>query len=180
MTLARRIVVYGVTGSGKTTMAEALGRALDLPWHAVDDLTWEPGWVQVPLEEQRRRISAICAGEEWVLDAAYGRWIELPLARADLIVALDYPRWFSLQRLVRRTVSRAVRGTEVCNGNRESLRTAFSRDSIVLWFFRSFAKRRRRMKEWANRPDGPQVMRFTRSRDAQQWLASLRPAGQGS
>lgn len=165
------MLVYGVTGAGKTTMAEAISRATGLPWHAVDDLTWEPGWVQVPLEEQRRRITDICAGEEWVLDAAYGPWLDIPVTRSELIVALDYPRWVSLQRLLRRTARRLVLRTEVCNGNRESVKVLFSRESIVLWHFQSFAKRRRRMDDWANHPDAPEVLRFTRPRDADQWLA---------
>jgi adenylate kinase family enzyme len=96
-----RILVYGVTGSGKTTLAAGIAARTGLPWHAVDELTWEPGWVAVPLEEQRQRIGAICQSERWILDTAYGQWIEVPLARVDLIVALDYPRWLSLSRLVR-------------------------------------------------------------------------------
>ena len=42
----RRIVVYGVTGSGKSTLAARIGARLGLPYHSVDDLTWEPGWVE--------------------------------------------------------------------------------------------------------------------------------------
>jgi adenylate kinase family enzyme len=38
-----KILVYGVTGSGKTTLARQIGERLGLPWHSVDDLTWEPG-----------------------------------------------------------------------------------------------------------------------------------------
>ena len=52
----RRVVVYGVTGSGKSVAAERLGRLLGLPYVAVDDLMWEPGWVMVGEEEKRRRI----------------------------------------------------------------------------------------------------------------------------
>jgi adenylate kinase family enzyme len=165
------VLVYGVTGSGKTTMAPAISRATSLPWYSVDDLTWEPGWVPVPLEEQRRRISEICARDEWILDTAYRAWRDIPYGRAELIVALDYPRWFSLQRLVRRTASRAILRTEMCNGNRESLRLAFSRESIILWHFRSYARKRRRIGDWANQADGPEVLRFTRARDAERWLA---------
>jgi len=101
------VLIYGITGSGKTTLAQQVAERTGLPFHGVDDLTWEPGWVEVPAEEQRRRIALICAGERWILDSGYGKWLDLVLARPDLIVALDYPRWHSLGRLVRRTLSRA-------------------------------------------------------------------------
>ena len=53
--------------------------------------------------EQRAFGAAIAAQDCWVLDSAYGGWRDLVLARAELVVALDYPRWLSLSRLVRRT-----------------------------------------------------------------------------
>jgi adenylate kinase family enzyme len=171
--VADRILVYGVTGSGKTTLAAQIAERTGLPWHSVDDLTWEPGWVEVPLAEQRARIAAICAGQRWILDSAYGKWLEIPLARLQLIVALDYPRWVSLGWLVRRTVRRAVDRNPVCNGNTESFRQAFSGDSIIVWHFKSFARKRARIRKWAADPDGPKVVRFTRPRDTQRWLGTL-------
>ena len=94
--MADRVLIYGVTGSGKTTLARKVAERTGLPWHSVDDLTWEPGWVVVSAAEQRRRIESICAGERWILDAGYSAWVDLVLARVELIVALDYPRWRSL------------------------------------------------------------------------------------
>ncbi|MGH3585742.1 MAG: adenylate kinase [Pseudonocardia sp.] len=165
-----RILIYGVTGSGKTTLARRMGESTGLPWHSVDDLTWEPGWVAVPFDEQRRRIEEICAGEEWILDTAYGAWREIPLDRAQLIVALDYPRLLSLSRLVRRTLARLVDQRTICNGNRETVRTLFARDSIVVWHFRSFRRKRARMRAWSSTPDGPAVHRFTSPRQLEDWL----------
>ncbi len=66
-----RILIYGVTGSGKTTLAPRIAGRLGLPWHSVDDLTWEEGWIEVPPEIQRERIAEICAQPAWVLDSAY-------------------------------------------------------------------------------------------------------------
>lgn len=174
--MADRIIVYGVTGSGKTTLAARIAARTGLPWHPVDDLTWEPGWVEVPPEEQRRRVAAICVGERWILDTAYGKWLDVPLARVEVIVALDYPRWRSLSRLVRRTVLRAVDHRRICNGNVETFRQAFSRDSIVVWHFRSFARKRARINAWAADPAGPVVVRLTSPRAARRWLTSL-PGG---
>src|SRR5687768_4078907 len=145
---ARRILLHGVTGSGKTTLAARLGELTGLPWFEADSLTWQPGWVQRPEEEQRRRISELCAQERWVLDSAYGSWADVVLSRAELVVGLDYPRWLSLGRLLRRTVTRNVRGTEICNGNTESWGRTFSTDSIVRWHFHSFRSKRDRLLAW--------------------------------
>jgi len=110
---ARRVMVYGATGSGKTTAAARISVATGIPWTAVDDLTWEPDWVAVSEEEQRRKISEVCARDVWLLDTAYGAWLDIPLANVELIVALDYPRWFSLQRLVRRTLGHTDKLTAI-------------------------------------------------------------------
>ena len=170
-------MLYGVTGSGKTTYAARLAAKTGLPWYSVDDLTWEQGWVSVPLEEQRRRVGEICARERWILDTAYGQWLDIPLARVQLIIALDFPRWVSLSRLLRRTAARVVDRRPICNGNRESLRTAFSRDSIIVWHFRSFGRRRARIRAWAEEKTGPPVRRFTSTRTIEAWLNAGAGAG---
>ena len=172
---ARRILVYGVTGSGKSTLAEQISVATGIPWHAVDEQTWRPGWTEVPTDEQRRTIQAICAEPTWILDTAYGKWSDVPLSRAEVVVALDYPRWFSLLRLVRRTLSRLVRRTPVCNGNYETWRRATSpRDSIVGWHFRSFGRKRSRIRAWAADPAGPAVLVLRSRRATRIFLAQLR------
>lgn len=170
----RRILIYGVTGAGKTTLAARLAKETGIEWHSVDDLTWEPGWVEVPADEQRRRIGYICEQSEWILDTAYGKWVDLPLGQAQLIVALDYPRWFSLQRLVRRTVTRLFDKRPICNGNHESWRMLFSHEAIIVWHFKSFNRKRRRIRRWANDPAAPPVLRFTSSHHTERWLRERR------
>ncbi|WP_031465439.1 hypothetical protein [Sciscionella sediminilitoris] len=167
---AERILVYGVTGSGKSTTAHRIATATGLPLTLVDELTWEPGWVPVDTASQRERIRAVVSGRRWVLDNAYGKWADLVLDRVDLIVCLDFPRLVSLGRLVRRTVRRIRTREFVCNQNVETVGTMLSPDSILVWHFRSFGRKRRRMRTWAAAQDGPEVLLFRSTRELEAWL----------
>jgi adenylate kinase family enzyme len=163
-----RILIYGVTGSGKTHLAAMLSRKTGIAWHSVDDLTWMPNWTPVADEAQTAKIRDLCSEDRWILDTAYAKWIDSPLARVEMIVALDYPRWLSFGRLLKRTFARALDGRHVCNGNRESLRLIFSKDSILLWHFKSFARKRRRIEGWI--AEGRPVVRLKSSKQAEEWL----------
>ena len=172
-TRPRRILVYGVTGAGKTVAARRIAARSGLPLVLVDELTWQPGWVPVAEVTQRELFTTVAAEDRWVLDSAYGAWLDVVLPRAELVVALDYPRWFSLQRLMRRTVIRSIDKKPVCNGNTESLRGILGEDSIIRWHFRSFARKRRRMRQWAAADDGPAVLLFSRPKDLERWISRI-------
>lgn len=104
---AQRVVLYGVTGSGKTTLARTLATATGLPWHSADDeIGWLPSWRERSIDEQRALATEIVDQPAWILDTAYGKWQDVVLRRVQLVVALDYPRHVSLRRLLSRTASR--------------------------------------------------------------------------
>ena len=170
---ADRILVYGVTGSGKSTAALRIGEVTGLPVTLVDELTWLPGWIPVEADTQLEIIDAITAEDRWVLDSSYGAWLDIVLPRVQLVVGLDYPRWFSLQRLIRRTAHGVVTGAQRCNGNTESLANALSRNSIVRWHFSSFSRKRERIRAWATSPDAPETLVFSSARELEAWLDSL-------
>lgn len=174
LTTVQRILVYGVTGSGKSTLAARVGGRLGLPYHAMDELTWDPDWVAVSEQEQRRRVRALLAGDEWVIDASYGIWNDLVLDRVELIVGLDLPRGLSLSRLLRRTVSHIVQRTPTCNGNVETWRNAFfDRESILMWHFTSFKRKQTRMRLWHSSPEFPETVLLRSSAEVERWLCAL-------
>lgn len=169
-----RVLFYGVTGSGKSAAARAYAQATGLPeFSADDDIGWLPGWQQRTVEEQRDLAAVIAAQDRWVLDSAYGVWRDVVLPRAELVVGLDYPRWLSLARLVRRTLRRAVTREPVCNGNQETLARLFVQDSIIRWHFRSFTRKRHVMRGLQSEPGLPPVLLFRHPRQLDAWLAQL-------
>lgn len=168
---ARRVACFGVTGSGKSTLARRLADAIGTEWICADEACWDPGWSMPPAEVQRERLLPLLAGDSWVLDSPYSCVRDDVLATVDVLVALDYPRLTSLRRLVRRTVVRAWTRTPVCNGNTESWRMAFaSRDSILVWHFRTWAGKRRQLREYAADPALPPVLVLRHPREADRLL----------
>lgn len=170
---ARRILCFGATGSGKSTLASALGERLGLPVALMDDLCWDPGWQPTPLEEQDRRVLPLLERDGWVLDTVYRGQAARALELVDVIVALDYPRATSLARLVRRTWRRIRTRERVCNGNVETLPRALSSDSIIAWHFRSWRRKRERMRQWHADDGAPPVLLLAHPADAEALLAAL-------
>jgi adenylate kinase family enzyme len=143
----RRVAVVGNPGSGKSTVSAALARTLGVPWIELDALYHLPDWGKPEDEGFRRKVAEALDGDGWVADGNYSVVQDLAWARADTVVWLDLPRRVVMTRLVRRTASRVVRGTELWSGNREHLRDMVSFDeqrNIVLWSWNRFPVYRRR------------------------------------
>ncbi|MBP2214866.1 adenylate kinase [Arthrobacter sp. CAN_C5] len=169
----QRVLFYGVTGSGKSTAAHRYAGATGLPEVSADDqIGWLPDWTERHPTDQKDLAAALASSERWVFDTVYATWADQVLPRTQLVVALDYPRWVSLSRLVRRTALRVIRREVVCNGNRETVRRAIARDSILVWHFKSFPRKRARIKRLID-DGGVPVLRFTRPRDLDRWLRSV-------
>lgn len=177
-----RVLFYGVTGSGKSSAAHRYAEITGLPeYSADDDLGWLPGWTTRELDDERSIAAAIAAQDRWVLDSVYSKWSDLILPRTELIIALDYPRWISLLRLLRRTTRRVVTKESVCNGNTETaFKSLFTADSIILWHFKSFSRKHRTIHRLHADPDRPPVKIFRHPRQLAAWFAELEGARQDS
>lgn len=172
---ARRLLLHGVSGAGKSTLAARLSDVLGIPWTDVDHLYWRPGWTEPEPERFAAHVAAVVAGEEWILDTAYSRVRPMVLERAQVVVALDYPRHVARRRLWRRTARRVLLRERVCHGNVETLRRILGPDSILRWQERSFDRKQEAMRRMACAAEGPPVLALRHPREAERLLASLAP-----
>lgn len=176
----QRVIVGGISGCGKTTLARALSRRLDLPYVEFDALFHGPGWTQRP--SFVADVETFIAGERWVTDSdGYARFIgPRVLQRADTLVWLDYERPVVMRRVIRRTIRRVVLRERLFNGNRERLRAALTDpEHPVRWAWSQHGRRRRERAELTADPQLAHltVIRLRRPRDTAQWLAGLAPIG---
>ena len=172
---ARRIVVVGTTGSGKTTLAGQIARRLRIPHVELDALHWDPGWTAAPTDVFRERVARALAGDVWVVDGNYGKVREVIWDRAEQVIWLDYSLPRILLRLVRRTVARVARRTELWNGNRERLLDQLGRDSIILWALQTHGRRRRDYEALSANPEYAhlRIVRLRSPRETRRWLSGV-------
>ena len=169
-----RIVVVGVTGSGKTTTAKKLSNILHLPHVELDSLYWNPGWKPTPEEEFRARVSAALCGQRWVTDGNYSMARPVIWGLATTILWLDYPLPVILWQLTCRTLARIHSKEELWNGNRETWRGAFfDKDSLFFFAIQSHRKHRETFPQAFRQPEFSHlnVIHLHSRSETAQWLA---------
>ncbi len=100
-----RIVVIGVSCSGKTTFANQLALKTGLPVTLMDQIMWQPGWEYIGDEATVEKISSVVKEDQWVLEG-YISSLSRPevFDRAEQIVYLDYPGIICAWRYLKRCV----------------------------------------------------------------------------
>jgi adenylate kinase family enzyme len=169
----RRVNVVGTSGSGKTTYGAALARRLGVPHVELDALSWEANWVSVAPAVLRERVVRAVAADEWVVDGNYSATRDLVWGRADTVVWLDFPFALVMWRVIARTLRRSLRGDVLWSGNRESVRLALSRDSIILWARTTFHRRRRDYPRLFREHPGVRFVRLRSPTQARRFLEAI-------
>jgi hypothetical protein len=169
----QRVLVVGMSGAGKTTAARRVADLIDAPFHEMDALAIGPDW-STPTDLVPS-VEWIVAEPSWVFDSwGYEAVRDVMWARADTIVWLDYPRRVVLPRLIRRSLRRSIRRTEIFGGNTETWRGWLHRDHPVWFAISTFGARRRYLLERTDAASDLSTLRFSRPADLDRWLTSSR------
>lgn len=86
----KRIVVIGNAGGGKSTLARDLSAFQKIPYYAVDNIQWQPGWLRTPSAQFNIIHEEIISKPRWIIDG-FGDWssIEKRIHVADTIIYID-------------------------------------------------------------------------------------------
>lgn len=173
-----RVVVVGVTSSGKSTLAENIARRFDLEYIELDALHWEPGWQGAPIEVFRARVERATQATAWIVAGNYHSVRDLIWHKAQAILWLDYPLGVVLWQLTRRTFRRWWTRELLWGTNREPLWIHFkiwSSDSLYHWLFKTYWRRKREYPALFSQPEHQHltVLHFKHPKETEEWLARL-------
>ena len=174
----KRVVVVGVTSSGKSTLAETLAKRFGMDYIELDALNWEPNWQSAPLEVFRARVEKATRAARWVVAGNYRSARDLIWPKAELVIWLDYPLLIVLGQLTRRNFKRWWTQELLWGTNREPLWTHFklwSKESLYHWLFKTYWRRKREYPELLCQPEHQhlKLIRFMHPRETAEWLQRL-------
>lgn len=101
----KKIVIIGSPGAGKSTLAQELGRVLDIHVYHLDRYFWQPNWKEYPRQDRIEiEQQSILTNPQWIVEGSYFGSSDNRLRAADTIIFLDTPCLQCLYRVIARHI----------------------------------------------------------------------------
>jgi len=118
----KRIMIFGVPGSGKSTFSLKLSRLLNLPLFHLDKYFFVSGWEERNYEEFLQIQKGLVDQDSWVIDGNATRSFEMRFSRADIVIYFRFNRLLCLWRIFKRLVHKHPHISDRAEGCTENIR----------------------------------------------------------
>ncbi|HBM15270.1 MAG TPA: adenylate kinase [Lentisphaeria bacterium] len=117
-----KLHIFGASGSGVTTLGQAIANRLDVPYFDSDNYFWknteQPFTERYNAEERNLRIIAdLEKHDDWILGGSVINWGDHVFPTFDLIVFLYLPKEIRIERLKKREFERY--GDQLCSDQKK-------------------------------------------------------------
>lgn len=118
----RRILIIGISGTGKSTFARKLAARLQIPCYHMDSFIWKEHWIEAQQEEVEASLQDVHSQEAWIVEGWLDSYSHSLIESSDLILYLDFSGWRALIGGLQRWWNyRGTHRPELANGCTESL-----------------------------------------------------------
>ena len=126
MIKAKRILVVGCCGSGKSYISEKLSEITGIPIIHLDKLYWKRGWEERAREEFISLREKEMAAERWIIDGNYSYTLPIRLEKCDFVIYMHPTRVECILGILHRIIkSRGRTRKDMADGCPERLDMAF-------------------------------------------------------
>ena len=100
----KKIFIFGLTASGKTTLAKKLSRKLKIKYYSTDNLVYRRKWSEkYTSEESSKNLQKILKNPKWIIEGVHCfGFIALAIESADKIILLNPPKKIMRKRALKR------------------------------------------------------------------------------
>ena len=120
----KRICIIGPSSSGKSTLAERLGKKLNYPVLHMDKIAHIPNtdWQRCPIEETVRKHDGFIKQSNWIVEGNYTKMMPQRFERADLVIFHKFNRFGCVWRYILRTLRNDKNRAGILDGGTERLK----------------------------------------------------------
>lgn len=132
----KRIVIFGLTASGKTTLAKSVSKILKIKVYHTDNLAYKRKWdIKSSEKEFKKELNKILKKDKWILEGVHSEWILKAVKQADLVIFLDKKKITMTKRALKRSKK-----------NKDNLKQKLK---LLYWIFRWGSKWYRKCEQYS-------------------------------
>lgn len=120
-----RICIIGGSGTGKTTLANNLGKELKLPVYHIDGIHHLENWKIRDKNERDKIIIEKTNQAKWIIDGTYRSTLQQRLKKSDYIIYLDYSTLAQIIGVMKRFFKNHGKEKEEIPGYKEQMNWEF-------------------------------------------------------
>lgn len=159
-----RISIVGGSGNGKTTLANNLGKLLNIPIYHIDGFNYLNNWVERDKKERDKIILEKIAEEKWIIDGTYRSTMTERLERANLIIFLDYSSFSQIKGVLKRNIMMHGKEKPEIPGCKERINFKF-----LIWVLKWRKTKRKDIIENLEKIDKNKILIFKNRKQLNKW-----------
>ena len=100
----KKILIYGLTASGKTTLAKKVSKILGMKVYHTDDFAYKKKWTLKSTEKEfMNKLNNVVRKKEWIIEGVHSEWVLSAVKEADLVIFLNTNKIVMAKRALKRS-----------------------------------------------------------------------------